>query len=389
VSELANEQALVDRVRARLAAAGSGGLDVEAAVRSETAGVVDDVVFAELRARVSAELTGAGPLEPLLALPGVTDVLVTAPDAVWIDRGQGVEPVAVRFADDAAVRRLAQRLVAAAGRRLDDACPFADATLPDGTRLHAVLPPLVPATTLSLRVLARRRFTLVDLVAQGAVAADAAALLRAAVAARLALLLSGGTGTGKTTLLGALLGEVDPAERLLIVEDAAELVIAHRHAVRLVTRQANVEGAGAVGLRELVRQALRMRPDRLVVGEFRGAEMVELLVALNTGHEGGAATVHANSASDVPARLAALGALGGLAPAAVVPLVASALDLVVHLRRRGGGQRTVAEIGLLRREGDGLVVAPVWTSGGGPGPAVAEFEAALAARGIDDWRARR
>src|SRR5262249_1528101 len=225
-----------------------------------------------------------------------------------------VERSVVAFADDAAVRRLAQRLAAAAGRRLDDASPFVDATLPDGTRLHAVLPPITPATTLSLRVLARRRFELRELVD-----AQVATLLRAIVAARLTLVISGGTGTGKTTLLGALLGCVPPSERLVVIEDAAELVSGHPHVGRLVTRTANVEGSGAIGLRELVRQALRMRPDRLVVGEFRGAEIVELLVALNTGHEGGAATLHANAAADVPARLYALGALGGVFPAAGPP----------------------------------------------------------------------
>lgn len=380
------EHALVERVRERLARTASGepiaAVEVDTAVRTETGGLVDDVVFAALRAQVSAELTGAGPLEHLLALPGVTDVLVTAPDSVWIDRGHGVERVDVRFPDDGSVRRLAQRLVAASGRRLDDACPYADACLPDGTRLHAVLPPLVPSTTLSLRVLARRRFDLDELIRQGTVPAPVAELLRAALAARLAFVLSGGTGTGKTTLLGALLAEVGPAERLLVIEDAAELVIAHPHVVRLVTRAANVEGAGAIGLRELVRQALRMRPDRLVVGEFRGAEMVELLVALNTGHEGGAATVHANSAADVPSRLIALGALGGLAPPTVAPLVASALNVVVHLRRSADGQRRVDELGLLCQHAGELKVATVWSAAAGAGPAAADFATRVARRGV-------
>jgi pilus assembly protein CpaF len=373
--------ALVDRVRHRLAAGES--TDLDALVREESGDILDDAVFAVLRREVHAELAGAGPLEPLLALPGVTDVLVTAPDAVWIDRGNGVERVPVRFADDAAVRRLAQRLVAAGGRRLDDATPFADATLPDGTRLHAVLPPLVPATALSLRVLARQRFTLTELVRRGTLPVEAAQLLQAVVQARLAYLLSGGTGTGKTTLLGALLGEVPPRERLVVIEDAGELVIAHPHAVRLVTRAPNVEGAGAVGLRELVRQALRMRPDRLVVGEFRGAETVDLLVALNTGHEGGAATVHANSAQDVPARLAALGSLAGVPPATVTELAASAVDVVVHLARGQDGRRQVREIGVLERTTAGLAVTPAWTLAHGPGAARDGLAAVLAARRTD------
>ena len=262
------------------------------------------------------------------------------------------------------MRRLAQRLAASAGRRLDDAMPFVDAALPDGTRLHAVLPPVCAHTTLSLRVLGRRRLDLAALVARGAMSRPVADVLAAVVAARLAFVISGGTGAGKTTLLGALLGLVPPDERVLVIEDAAEIALPS-HSVRLVTRTANVEGAGVVGLRELVRQSLRMRPDRLVVGEFRGAEMVELLVALNTGHDGGAATLHANSAADVPARLLALGGLAGLPAAAVTSLVASALSVVIALRRLRDGTRVVDEIGLLDRAGDALAVYPAWTRAGG------------------------
>jgi pilus assembly protein CpaF len=365
---------LVERVRHRLAVSPAG---LDDAVRSESGGIVDDVVLAALRRDVGAELHGAGPLEPLLATPGVTDVLVNGPDAVWLDRGGGMERAAVRFAGEAAVRRLAQRLVAGAGGRLDDALPFADALLPDGTRVHAVLPPLAEHTTISLRVLARRPHDLDGLARLGAMSPMVADVLRAVVAARLAFVISGGTGTGKTTLLGALLATVPPDERVLLIEDAPELVVAHPHIVRLVARGANVEGAGAVGLRELVRQALRMRPDRLVVGEFRGAEMIELLVALNTGHEGSAATLHANSAADVPARFAALGALAGLPGPAVTSLVASAVDVVVHLRRGRDARRTVAEIGLVTRAGDEVVVEPAWSAAGGEQPAAARLRRLL------------
>ncbi|HEV7206762.1 MAG TPA: TadA family conjugal transfer-associated ATPase [Jatrophihabitans sp.] len=371
---------LADRVRRRLVVEGNGAL--AAAVRAESDGIVDDAVLARLHGDVDAELHGAGLLEPLLALPGVTDVLVNAPDSVWLDRGRGMERTPVTFAGEGAVRALAQRLAATAGRRLDDAMPFVDAVLADGTRLHAVLPPLVASTALSLRVLARRRHDLASLVALGAMAAEIAAVLRGMVVARLAVVIAGGTGTGKTTLLGALLGEAAARERLLLIEDSPELVVDHPHVVRLVTRGANVEGAGAVGLRELVRQALRMRPDRLVVGEFRGVEMIELLVALNTGHEGSAATLHANSAADVPARFEALGALAGLAAPAVASLVGSAIDVVVQLRRDGAGVRTVAEIGLLDRVGDRLVVAPAWTAGRGEGEAADRLRAALHERGV-------
>jgi pilus assembly protein CpaF len=369
---------LVDRVRHRLVSA-PGALDD--VVRAESDGIVDDAVFTALRRHVDAELSGAGPLEPLLALPGVSDVLVNAPNSVWIDRGHGLERAEVGFADDDAVRRLAQRLAAAAGRRLDDAMPFVDAPLPDGTRLHAVLPPLCAHPTLSLRVLARTRLTLPDLVAGGGCTPQVAELLATIVAARLAFVVSGGTGAGKTTLLGALLDLVTDRERVLVIEDAAEIPL-RGHAVRLTTRTANVEGAGAVGLRELVRQSLRMRPDRLVVGELRGAEMVDLLIALNTGHDGGAATLHANSARDVPSRLAALGALAGLPGAAVTSLVSSALSVVVHLRRIGGGVRAVDEIGLLDRAGDTLAAYPVWTRRTGCGSAASRLADDLVARSV-------
>jgi pilus assembly protein CpaF len=368
---------LVTRVRRRMVTDDADLIDL---VRTENDGIVDDSVLATLRRDVEAELVGAGPLEPLLATPGVTDVLVTAPDAVWVDRGSGLERAAVRFADDAAVRRLANRLVAAAGRRLDDAMPYADVTLPDGSRLHVVLPPLVERPALSLRVLARAKRDLDELGRAGTFSFEIGAVLRAIVAARLAVVVSGGTGVGKTTLLGALLALVPCDERLLIIEDCRELMIEHPHVVRLVTRTANVEGGGAVGMRELVRLSLRMRPDRIVVGEFRGAEMVELLVALNTGHEGGAATVHANSAADVPARLVALGSLGGVGSATVASLASSAIDVVVQLCRRGG-VRSVREIGLLESAGDGLQVRSVWSAAAGFGPARIDLGALIADRG--------
>jgi pilus assembly protein CpaF len=369
---------LVDRVRRRLVAEPAR---LDELVRDESGAIVDDAVFATLRRDVAAELHGAGPLEPLLATPDVTDVLVNAPEEVWIDRGHGLERTDVRFAGESAVRRLAQRLIAGAGGRLDDAAPCADAVLPDGTRVHAVLPPLTRHTTMSLRVLARRPYELDALVALGTMPAEIATLLRAAVAARLALVVTGGTGSGKTTLLGALLGSVPAGERIVLIEDAPELVVGHPHVVRLAARTANVEGAGAVGQRELVRQALRMRPDRLVVGEFRGAEMVELVVALNTGHEGSGATMHANSAADVPARFTALGALAGLPAAAVTSLVASAVDVVVHLRRGRDGRRRVAEIALLDRRADELVVSPAWSAIAGELAAADRLRNLVASRG--------
>ena len=291
---------LVQRVRARLLEDGDAvapsPVRVAAALRAEGRVLGDRAVLAVVGA-LRDELVGAGPLAVLLTDPDVTDVLVNAPDSVWVDRGRGLERTGVRFADEAAVRRLAQRLASSAGRRLDEAAPWCDVRLADGTRLHAVLPPVArPGTVLSLRVPARRPWTLPALEAAGAVGPRGAQLLRDVVGARLSFLVSGGTGTGKTTLLATLLGLVPAHERVVLVEDLPELVPDHPHVVALAGRAPNVEGAGEVTLRDLVRQALRMRPDRLVVGECRGAEVVDLLAALNTGHEGGCGTVHANSA---------------------------------------------------------------------------------------------
>jgi len=353
------EATLVDRVRARLATAGAepSPMQVTAALRAEGRVLSDAVVLGVVSA-LRAELAGFGPLEPLVRDAAVTDVLVNAPDHVWVDRGRGLERAAVSFPDEAAVRRLAQRLVSSAGRRLDDACPFADATLPDGTRVHAVLPPVAPrATLISLRVPRRRSFSLAELVSAGSVPADGAAWLEAIVRARLAFLVSGGTGTGKTTLLSSLLGVAAPGDRLLLVEDSAELRPEHPHVVRLEARPPNVERAGVVTLRDLVRQALRMRPDRLVVGEVRGAEVVDLLAALNTGHEGGCGTVHANSGADVPARLEALAVAAGLTRPALHSQLAAGVDAVIHLVRDRGGQRRIAEVHVLARDPDGLVRA--------------------------------
>lgn len=347
---------------------------------------VGDATVLEVYELLRRDVVGAGPLEPLLRLPGVTDVLVNGADQVFVDRGNGLEPTPVRFPDDAAVRRLAQRLAAAAGRRLDDAVPFVDLRLPDGTRLHAVLAPLArPGTVISLRVPSRRSFSLDDLMEAGALTGSGVALVRAIVGARAAFLVSGGTGSGKTTLLAALLGLVDPAERLVLVEDASELRPDHPHVVGLEGRPPNIEGAGAVELRALVRQALRMRPDRLVVGEVRGAEVVDLLAALNTGHDGGCGTLHANSALDVPARVEALALAAGLHREAVHSQFASGVDLVLHLQRDRDGRRRLAQVAVPVRQPDGLVrmeLAVSFPAGGDltEGPGAAQLMALLGER---------
>ena len=349
--------AVLEQVRALLARDGGvpGPARVAAALRA-TGRVLGDAEVLAVVTALQAELTGAGPLQALLGEVGVSDVLVNGPDSVWADRGGGLARVPVRFADEAAVRRLAQRLAAQAGRRLDDAAPWVDARLPDGTRLHAVLPPIaVAGTTISLRVPARRAFGLDDLVVSGFLPAAGARLVTALVTARCSFVVSGGTGTGKTTLLSCLLGLVDPAERIVLVEDAPELDPRHPHVVHLAARPANVEGEGAVGLGQLVRQALRMRPDRLVVGEVRGAEVADMLAAMNTGHEGGCGTVHANSAADVPARVEALAGTAGLGRDAAHSQLASALDLVVHLVRDRAGVRRLGQVHIVERGLDGWV----------------------------------
>ncbi|MFM7065201.1 MAG: TadA family conjugal transfer-associated ATPase [Actinomycetes bacterium] len=349
--------ALIDRVRTRLLTAEGDATPgrVAAALRDEGLVLGDDAVL-DLVVRLRQDMVGTGRLEPLLSEPGVTDVLVNGFGEVWVDRGEGLERSSVSFDSEADLRRLAQRLAAAAGRRLDDAAPHVDARLPDGVRLHAVIPPLaVDGTLLSLRVPPRLALSLADLVEHGTIDAPRAELLRRMVQARLALLVSGGTGSGKTTVLSTLLGEVPDRERIVIVEDSTELAPRHPHVVRMQARTANVEGSGQVTSRDLVRQALRMRPDRLVVGEVRGAEVVDLLAAMNTGHEGGAGTVHANSAPDVPARLEALGIMAGLDRIAVHALVAAGIDAVVHVRRLRDGRRVVDGIHVLLREPSGQV----------------------------------
>jgi pilus assembly protein CpaF len=377
--------AMAERVRQQFAAEGvdASPAAVVSAVRREAgAAVLGDTNVLRLADQIHDQLVGAGPLAPLLADPAVTDVLVNGVQ-VWVDRGAGLRRVAVHVgaADD--VRRLAQRLAASCGRRLDDGQPYADARLPDGTRLHAVLPPV--ATTgpyLSLRTFRQRPFSIDDLVATGTVPPAVASVLAAIVGARLAYLVAGGTGSGKTTLLSTLLGLVPPTERIVLVEDAAELRPLHPHVVALQARTSNVEGAGAVTLTDLVRQALRMRPDRLIVGECRGAEIADLLGALNTGHDGGAGTIHANAAADVPARLEALGMLGGLPRAALHAQVLAALQVVLHVRRTDRG-RVLESICVLLPTGEQRMatVVPAWQRERGTGPAAATLARMIAQRG--------
>lgn len=296
-----------------------------------------------------------GPLTPLVADPRVTDVFVNGAGPAWADRGSGAEPTGVRLTEVEA-RALAVRLVAAGGRHVDEANPSGDARLADGIRVHVVLPPVSRnGTLLSLRLPSPRPPALDDLDRAGFFGEVALTRVTSLVAGRVNLLITGASGSGKTTLLGALLAGADPRERIVTIEDVAELRIRHPHVVGLEARQPNLEGAGGVDLARLVREALRMRPDRLVVGEVRGAEVRELLGALNTGHDGGAGTLHANSIGDVPARLEALGALAGLDARAVGRQAASAFGAILHLERRP--HRRLAQVGALALVGERLAVA--------------------------------
>lgn len=328
----------------------------------EQAGVISNEDIVMVLRRLRSDSVGVGPLESLLALPGVTDVLVNAHDSVWIDRGQGVEKADMDLGSEEAVRRLATRLALTCGRRLDDAQPFADGriTRDDGSvlRIHAVLAPLAESgTCISVRVLRQARLSLDDLINSGTVPEDIAPALRNIINQRRSFLVVGGTGTGKTTLLSAMLTEVPADQRIICIEDTAELHPGHPSTINLVSRQANVEGAGAVSMADLLKQSLRMRPDRIVVGEIRGAEVVDLLAAMNTGHDGGAGTIHANSISEVPARMEALAATGGLDRMALHSQLAAAVDIVLVMKHTPQGRR-LAQLGVLR--GNPVTTQVVW-----------------------------
>ncbi|MEE1621351.1 TadA family conjugal transfer-associated ATPase [Zafaria sp. J156] len=379
------DERVVEHVRERALATGTSlsGADLAGAVRASGL-VVGSGSAARVVRMLQEDLQGLGPLQEFAEQPGTTDVLVDGAGRVWTDSADGLAETGFVFASPEDVRRLAVRLVASGGRRLDDAQPFAD-VVAGRYRIHAVLPPVATeGPLLSVRVKRAAAARLVDILPGGA-GDPWLAPLRAVVTARLNFLISGGTGTGKTTLLAAMLAEAGPDERLLIVEDSRELSPDHPHVVGLQCRSGNIEGSGGVGLPELVRQALRMRPDRLIVGECRGAEVGDFLAAMNTGHDGAGGTLHASAAAAVPARLAAMGALAGLSPAAVAVQAGSAIDLVVHMERSGGRRRPVG-IGLLEPAGDGLAIESAWQEGpggvAGPGPAAGRLGDLLARRGV-------
>ncbi|WP_417219973.1 TadA family conjugal transfer-associated ATPase [Arthrobacter sp.] len=380
------DERVLDEVRRR-AVNGEGpltGADLAGAVRASGL-VVGSGSAAQVIRALQEDLHGLGPLQAVADEPGTTDVLVDAQGLVWRDGDDGLAPTSVRFTEPEQIRTLAVRLAASGGRRLDGAQPFADVVV-GPYRIHAVLPPISAGGPLiSVRIRAGKSAGLGSVLAGGA-ANPWHAVLRSVIRARMNFLISGGTGSGKTTLLGALLGEAAPTERLLIVEDARELEPAHPHVVSLQCRTGNIEGAGEVGMTDLVRQALRMRPDRLVVGECRGAEVADFLTAMNTGHDGAGGTVHASSADAVPARLAALASLAGMSGPALAVQASSALDLVIHMGRHGG-RRAPRELGRLVADGRGfLAVSPVMGMDDElrlhPGPSAEWFARVLAERSI-------
>ncbi|WP_217923864.1 CpaF family protein [Miltoncostaea oceani] len=375
----APDPALVEHLRAR--AARDPRVDGRGTPREELASVVGDLLDEERRILTAAardavvqavvdEALGLGPLEALLRDPRITEVMVCGPHRVFVERDGRITPTDARFHDDAHLLHVIDRILAPLGRRVDEASPMVDARLPDGSRVNAVIRPLaLDGPALTIRRFGGGPLTGDDLVRLGTIDAPVLALLRAAVRARRNVLVTGGTGSGKTTTLAALAAFVPPGERIVTIEDAAELRIALPHVVRLESRPPSLEGAGAVSIRALVRNALRMRPDRIVVGEVRGGEALDMLSAMTTGHEGSLSTLHASSPGDAVRRLQTLALMGDLdlPYRAVADQVASAVDLIVHQARRPDGARRVVEVAAVGPGPDGPVLTPLvtWRPAGG------------------------
>lgn len=313
----------------------------------EEAPRLDTAARSRMLDEVFDEVFGLGPLEPLMRDETVSDILVNHPHEVWVERHGRLESTNVCFADEAHLMRIIQRVVSRVGRRIDEVSPMVDARLPDGSRVNAIIPPLaLDGPTLSIRRFGKQPLQIEDLIESHSIHPDLVDFLAAAIDSRVSLLISGGTGAGKTTLLNALTKFIPQDERLITVEDSAELQLQHRHVVRLETRPPNNEGVGEITPRALVRNSLRMRPDRIIIGEVRGAEALDMLQAMNTGHEGSLTTIHANDARDALARLELMVAMSGFElPIPVVrQYIASGIALVVHLARLKGGVRRVMQV---------------------------------------------
>jgi pilus assembly protein CpaF len=358
---------LLERRRADAAAGRPTEQDLEAAV----AELVDDHAAPlsaarreQVREYILRETVGLGPLEELLADPRVEEVMVNGPGRVYVERGGRIERTEVTFGSEGALRDAIERILAPLGRRVDELSPMADARLADGSRVNVIIPPLaVDGPALSIRRFTAARPDPDALVESGTLTPELRELLEGAVADRRSIVISGGTGSGKTTLLNALSTYVDPLERVVTIEDAAELRLGQPHVVRLESRPASVEGRGEVTIRDLLRNALRMRPDRIVIGEVRGAEALDLLTALNTGHDGALSTVHANSPEDALRRIETLALMAGigLPHEAIREQVRRGIGLVVHLVRGAEGARRVVAVGEVTTVAGGVGVREVWT----------------------------
>jgi pilus assembly protein CpaF len=314
----------------------------------------------ELVRDICNDVLGLGPLEPLLARDDIADIMVNGADKVYIEVDGRIELTPIRFRDNAQLMNVCQRIVSAVGRRVDESNPICDARLADGSRVNVIAPPLaLDGPTLTIRKFRREKLTLDKMVGYGSVSPAGAALLRIAAASRCNILISGGTGSGKTTLLNCLTRFIDPGERIVTCEDAAELQLQQPHVVRLETRPKNLEGAGEVAMRDLVRNCLRMRPERIIVGEVRGPEAFDLLQAMNTGHDGSMGTLHANTPREATSRLENMIAMGGfnLPGRAVREQIASAIDLVVQVQRQRDGARKITHVTeVMGMEGEVIVM---------------------------------
>jgi pilus assembly protein CpaF len=305
-----------------------------------------------LSAEIADDIFGYGPLERILADRSISEIMVNGPHEIWIERGGLLSETPLRFTDDSHLRRIITKMVGQVGRRIDESSPLVDARLPDGSRVNAIIPPLsLSGPLLTIRKFREDRFDMEEMVQIGTLSEDSAGFLRRCIEAELNVLVSGGTGSGKTTLLNALSGAIPDRDRIVTIEDAAELRLEQRHVLRLESRPENIEGEGEVAIRDLVRNALRMRPDRIIVGEVRGAEALDMLQAMNTGHEGSLSTVHANSPRDALSRIETMVLMAGydLPLRAIRQHVSSALDLIVHLERLDDGSRRVVEIAEVQR----------------------------------------
>jgi pilus assembly protein CpaF len=320
----------------------------------------------QITKEISDDILGYGPLEPFLQEDSVTEVMVNGPDAIYIERAGKIEHTGASFLDDAHLMRIIDKIVSRVGRRVDEASPMVDARLPDGSRVNAVIPPLaLRGPTLTIRKFSRDPYTMDDLIEFGSITPQAAQFLSACVHGKLNILISGGTGTGKTTTLNAMSAFIPNAERIVTIEDAAELQLQQQHVIPLESRPPNIEGQGEVRIRELVRNSLRMRPDRIIVGEVRGAETLDMLQAMNTGHEGSLTTIHANSPRDALSRLETLVMTAGveLPHRAIREQIASAFDLLVQITRLVDGSRRITHISeVLGMESDVITLQDIFVA---------------------------